>query len=278
MGGKHGELKPTLIENQENVEVNGVNAKRVLSCGYDGANINAISVDSAGATDVSITNTTIEQTDGNTHNNLVIAVGGKDGSGNVQAIATDTDGNTQVDVLTLPNVTNAGTFAVQDSQTITDDNAFTPATSKVFMAGFEADETSTDSVDEGDAGACRMTLDRKLIVTTQPHTAGGWSKVKYTAQTTTVQTVKSGAGTWGGYFIYNPNTSVAYLQVFDNSGTITLGTTTPDMVYGIPAGQGANVEISNGVGMTNAIKLACTTTATGSTAPTTGLDMTIYYK
>jgi hypothetical protein len=30
--------------------------------------------------------------------------------------------------------------------------------------------------------------------------------------------------------------------------------------------------------MTNGIKLACTTTATGLTAPGTGLDMTIFYK
>jgi hypothetical protein len=32
------------------------------------------------------------------------------------------------------------------------------------------------------------------------------------------------------------------------------------------------------VNMATAITLACTTTATGLTAPTTGLDMTIFYK
>lgn len=117
-------------------------------------------------------------------------------------------------------------------------------------------------------------------VTITPTTTGGWSKIKYAAQTTTVQTVKGTAGEWGGYFIYNPNTSVAYVQVFDvaTATTVTLGTTVPDMIFGIPASSGANIEFANGVNMVNGIKLACTTTATGSTAPSAGLDMTIIYK
>lgn len=73
-------------------------------------------------------------------------------------------------------VTNAGTFAVQvdgsaltalqkiDDPVFVDDAAFTPATSSVMAAGFIADEGSTDSVDEGDVGAARMTLDRKVHV------------------------------------------------------------------------------------------------------------------
>jgi len=48
--------------------------------------------------------------------------------------------------------------------TVADDAAFTPATSVVTPIGFFADETSTDSVNEGDTGAARMTLDRRQIV------------------------------------------------------------------------------------------------------------------
>lgn len=73
-------------------------------------------------------------------------------------------------------VTNAGTFAVQvdgsaltslqllDDVVFTDDAAFTPATSKGFAVGFQADETAADSVDEGDFGVPRMTLDRMVRV------------------------------------------------------------------------------------------------------------------
>ena len=50
------------------------------------------------------------------------------------------------------------------SYEFTDDAAFTVGTSKVAAIGAMADEAATDSVDEGDIGIPRMTLDRKLIV------------------------------------------------------------------------------------------------------------------
>lgn len=64
-------------------------------------------------------------------------------------------------------VTNAGTFAVQESGTHVqvDDAAFTPATSKIVMVGAEFDDTTPDSVDEGDGGAIRMSANRNLYVT-----------------------------------------------------------------------------------------------------------------
>lgn len=59
-----------------------------------------------------------------------------------------------------------------DDAVFADDAAFTPATSKVVAVGAMADETSPDSVNEGDIGALRMTLDRLLKVQ-----AGGLSDV-----------------------------------------------------------------------------------------------------
>lgn len=57
------------------------------------------------------------------------------------------------------NVTLVGTsFPSQ-----TDDSAFTIATDAVSPMGALADETTPDSVDEGDVGLVRMTLDRKLL-------------------------------------------------------------------------------------------------------------------
>lgn len=49
----------------------------------------------------------------------------------------------------------------------TDDGAFTPGTDKVLAMGAFADETATDSVNEGDIGIIRMTLDRRLITAGQ---------------------------------------------------------------------------------------------------------------
>ena len=74
------------------------------------------------------------------------------------------------------NITNAGTFAVQvdgaaltalqviDNPVLVDDAAFTPATSSVMMAGFQFDDVAPDSVNEGDAGAARMSANRSIYV------------------------------------------------------------------------------------------------------------------
>jgi hypothetical protein len=76
--------------------------------------------------------------------------------------------------VTLPLPTGAATSARQDTQitalqllddvVFTDDAAFTPGTSKVSMVGAEFDDTTPDSVDEGDAGALRMSARRELYI------------------------------------------------------------------------------------------------------------------
>lgn len=51
-----------------------------------------------------------------------------------------------------------------DDAIVADDAAFTPATTKVMMAGFEYDDTTPDSVNEGDAGAARMSANRNQYI------------------------------------------------------------------------------------------------------------------
>jgi len=116
-----------------------------------------------------------------------------------------------------------------------------------------------------------------------PGTTGGWTPKLENNLGTTVQTVKSGAGELGWYMCLNGNgtninTNPTYIQIFDTSGTVTLGTTTPVAFVALPASSGANVEFSNGLNFANAIKIAATTTATGSTAPTNNVDCSFGYK
>lgn len=56
----------------------------------------------------------------------------------------------------------AGTFTTSDTATRVDDAAFTVATDRVMAIGALADETTPDSVNEGDIGIPRMTLTRLL--------------------------------------------------------------------------------------------------------------------
>jgi hypothetical protein len=79
------------------------------------------------------------------------------GDGDATALLTDANGRLEVN-------TTVASDAV-------DDSAFAIATDYVSVAGFLADETAPDSVDEGDVGAARMTLDRKqLMVIADPTT------------------------------------------------------------------------------------------------------------
>ena len=71
----------------------------------------------------------------------------------------------------LNKVLNAGEDALNvdltagGSAMLVDDAAFTPGTSTVQMVGAEFDDTGPDSVDEGDAGAIRMSANRNLYTT-----------------------------------------------------------------------------------------------------------------
>jgi hypothetical protein len=174
-------------------------------------------------------------------------------------------------------VTNAGTFAVQesgaaltalqviDNPVLVDDAAFTPGTSSVMMAGFQADETSTDSVNEGDAGAARMTLDRKLIVTLQPHTAGGLSIFRSLDIDETEEDVKTSAGVLYSIAAFNRTAAPLYLKFYNaTAANVTVGTTTPVLTFVVPAnadsdGAGFVLEKTYGWTFDTAISVACTT-------------------
>jgi hypothetical protein len=77
---------------------------------------------------------------------------------------------------------------------------------------------------------------------------------------------------------FNPNNVVSYIQVFDTTGAVTLGTTTPTFVIPLPAGAAANVEFTIGISLTNGIKIAATTAATGATTAATALTGFVLYK
>jgi hypothetical protein len=131
-----------------------------------------------------------------------------------------------------------------------------------------------------DAGIRVITnaLKATLTFTPVPAATNGWSPFLANGLSTTVTTVKSSAGELGAYHCLNPNASAAYIQVFDTSGAVMLGTTTPVLSLGLPASDGGNLEWGMGVHFANAIKVAATTTATGSTAPGTAIDCDFAFK
>lgn len=79
------------------------------------------------------------------------------------ALPAGTNNIGDVDVLTLPNVTNAGTFAVQDSEKIADNGGFTDGTTKVIPVGLIYDEVAGTALTENDIGTPRMNVNRSAV-------------------------------------------------------------------------------------------------------------------
>lgn len=208
------------------------------------------------------------------------ALGGTDAD--YQPLITDGSGRLHVNVgntVTVAShaVTNAGTFPVQvdgaaltalqliDNASIADDAAFTPATTGVTMVGFFADESSTDSVDEGDGGAARMTLDRKLIVVPQPHSAGGLSIFRSLDLDESEEDVKTSAGCVYGLWVTNTSTGTRWVKFYNaTAANVTVGTTTPVITIGVPGNSSDDISGSLGPGgmgilFDTAISVAATT-------------------
>jgi len=220
-------------------------------------------------------------------------------SGVVYVMPVNEDGSAVATVnVNSHAVTNAGTFATQvdgsaltalqkiDDPVLVDDAAFTPATSSVMMAGFQADESSTDSVDEGDAGAGRMTLDRKVIVNPQPHTAGGLSIFRSLDLDETEEDVKTSAGQVYGWAVTNTATTTRWLKFYNaTAANVTVGSTTPVITWGIPGNSSDDVAANALGGMGIAFDTAiCVAATTGVADADTGapsandLIVNIFYK
>ena len=101
-----------------------------------------------------------------------------------------------------------------------------------------------------------------------------------TALTSTAQAIKASAGQLFGWYIFNPNTVTAWVIIYNTaSASVTVGTTAPVLVIGVPAGAAANVVNPMGIEFTNAgwSAAAVMTSAAGNTAPTTALDANFFY-
>jgi len=83
--------------------------------------------------------------------------------GTTNTTLTSIDGH--VDGLETSNSAIQTSVELIDDTIVADDAAFTPATTKVQMMGFTFDDVAPDSVNEGDAGAARMSANRNIYTT-----------------------------------------------------------------------------------------------------------------
>lgn len=147
---------------------------------------------------------------------------------------------------------------------------------------------ANSGVDIGDVDVTSISAGTNNIgqVNVAPQTANGLSVFNATssdgatALTNTAQVIKASAGQLYGWFIYNPNATAQFVQLYNTAaGSVTVGTTNPLFMLTIPATSGANVEFTNGITFSNAgWSAAATSTAGGNGAPGTSLDAVFFYK
>ena len=88
----------------------------------------------------------------------------------------------------------------------------------------------------------------------------------------TVALAASGPIKLTGYHLFNTSSAAAYVQLFDASTTadVTIGTTAPSVVMGLPASGGAVMAVGeDGIRFQNGMVVASTTTVNGTTTQTT---------
>lgn len=131
---------------------------------------------------------------------------------------------------------------------LVDEGTFTPGADGVAVLGGTADETATDSVTEGQAGAARITLDRKLITSPYPHTAGGLAIHRsIDLDEGTGEVVKASAGQVYAMWVTNTATATRFIK-FYNATSCTMGTGTPVITIGIPGNSSDDIAGSFGPG------------------------------
>lgn len=168
--------------------------------------------------------------------------------------------------------TQSGTWTVQPGNTA-NTTAWKVDASSVAVP--VTDNSGSLTVDNAGTFAVQVT----------PATSGGLSVFNGTssdggtALTSTAQAVKASAGQLFGWYIYNPNASAQYVNIYNTaSGSVTVGTTNPLFQLVIPATSAANVLGETGIAFGTAISASATATAGGSGAPSTALECVLFYK
>lgn len=119
------------------------------------------------------------------------------------------------------------------------------------------------------------------VASTTPTTpgTGGTSVYSHTALVNVKQEVKAGPASLFGWHIHNVAAAITYIQVFNKlAANVTVGTTVPDFVLGIPASSVISMRDSLPIDLTVGFTIAAATTVGGAVAPGTGAVVALFYK
>jgi len=114
-----------------------------------------------------------------------------------------------------------------------------------------------------------------------PNTSGGYDVANNIDVDETEDAVKTSAGKLYGWYWYNDGAAEVYVKYYnDTVANVSVGSTTPFMTIGVPAGGGTNIEWSTGIPFSAAITVAATTGAatadTGAPAANQVVGFSLY--
>jgi hypothetical protein len=168
--------------------------------------------------------------------------------------------------------------ATADNQA-TANTALASIAAKIPAKGLAAAAASTPVVIASDQAAVPVAMTANTSGGASTFCANGASGSPLLTNTLTA--VKTSAGNLYGFDFVNTGNASAFVQLFDAAaGSVTLGTTPAKMAKWVPAG-GSWEEKFGGEGKIafgTAITMAATTTASGNTAPGTGILANVTFK
>lgn len=162
-----------------------------------------------------------------------------------------------------------------------EDAAHTTGDTGVMALAVRADTAASTAGTTGDYQPPITNNVGALWMAGVPSVNSGWSVATGTIGATKTDIgVANTPGNVGGWYIYNANAAVSYVQFFNfQASAVTLGTTAPVYSLGIPPGSAANVAPGMvGISNSTAISIAVTTTRAGLTGPVSTVDFNIWYK
>lgn len=188
-------------------------------------------------------------------------------SGTVSITGSVTVANTGFAVLNAVNVTVSNTTV---NVANTGFNVLNAVNATISNTTFNVANTTRSVVVTGIAysnGVVSSTTQRVVNAALTPYTTAA-----LTGNTATVSTV---GVIVGAYMVYNPNASATYLQLF-NANAVAATATNPDWVVSIPAASAANLAQLQ-LNFTTALIIKAATTFAGTTAPSSGLNVSLGY-
>ena len=216
------------------------------------------------------------------------------GDVDVLTIAAGDNNIGNVDIVTVPSDPfGANADAASATGSISAKLRFLAATGIAGMTALPAGSNAigklaaNSGVDIGDVDVTSIAAGTNWIgdVGMQPRTSLGLTTFMAsgsdgsTALTSTAQAIKASAGVLYGYYVYNPNVIAQFVHFYNTAqASVSVGTTSPLFTLTVPPLSAANLINPLGITFSNAgWSCAATSTAGGNGAPTTALDLVVWY-